>query len=533
MGGDIWTISREGGLASRLTTHPSYEHSPRWSPDGKWIAFTAEREGDNDVYVIPSAGGQSHRLTYLDSDDRVCDFSADSQSLIFTSRRDDYYPDFWTLYKVDLRGGTPLRLFDAYGKDASVSPDGESILFIRNGIPWWRKHCRSSDAGQVWIYHIPDKRFETVTDTGAWNSGDDFRLISSQWPLWGADGSIYVVSERSGASNLWKLDKEHQWSQVTFFKEDGVRFPSLSREGRILAFEQGTDIWILEEGQTARRLAIQAPLDDPTDRAQTVRYSDHAGQAAWTTDGKQLLVEVRGEIFAGRITEDEKKDARGRANCLTSNHWARDGDFTVSPGGDSLVFTSDRGGNKDLYLLYAADSSKRELARAWDLRIETLTSDPSDESNPIWSPDGKNLAFIRGKGDLIIRSFADGRERVLFQGWSTPQFAWSPDSRWIAYSREDDEYNSDIYVIPAAGGVPVNVSRHPDEDERPVWSGDGSKLAFRSKRRDNNWDVFYVFLKLIDHEKSLADWAEEAWLKGDKKKDEKEEGADKETKPKK
>ncbi len=517
-GGDIWRVSVEGGQAYRLTTHPAYEHSPRWSPDGRYIAFSGRREGQDDIYIIPSQGGVARRLTFMEANDQMWDFTADGSAILFGSRRDELYPDYTRLYIVPIEGGTPKLLTAVYCREVVSDNSGKRLLMSRGDSQWWRKNYRSSGSAQVWMMDITSGEFTAITDTNIKTSGSDFCNPTSRWPMWGADGSIFVASERDCTMNIWKRTKEGVWSQITFFKGDGVRFPTISRDGKTIAFEQGGDIFVQMEGSSPERLNIIAPIDPLDSAPRKLTYGDRADRVAFNSDGKQMFLEIRGEVFATRIVGDEDKAARGRANNLTENHPSRDGDFTISPGGDSIIVVSDRSGNRNLYLVYSDDPDTKELSRAMRFKWEMLTSDPSDEHTPRWSPEGTAIAFIRGTGNLIIYDLKKKTESQLLTGWSLNNYNWSPDGKWIAFSREDDDYNSDIWIIPAAGGNAINVSLHPDDDDNPIWSGDGRKLAFRSKRRENNWDIYYLFLRKSDHEKRLEDFAEEIREKAIKKK---------------
>ncbi|NQT35366.1 PD40 domain-containing protein [bacterium] len=525
-GGDIWTVPSGGGRAFRLTVSEAYEHSPKVAPDGKWIAFSANRDGNDDIYIIPSAGGQSRQLTYHESYDQVCGWFPDCNEVIFSSRRDDRYSDKPMIYRVSVDGGTPRPVMNAYGTDATVSNDGRNMLYTRSGknTSWWRRHYLGSASPQIWIYDLETGIHTAVTDTARLETGDDYRRPPSRWPFWGEAGSIYLTTELNGTSEIYKQSDDGKWKRITPALGDGIRFPSISFDGRVIAYEQGHDIYVIEDEGEPRRLEIIAPLDNPQAVEARIKYSDKAERLAFTPDGKQMFLEVRGEVFAGRIVTDDDKAARGRANSISGNNPARDGDFTVSPGGDSLIFVSDRNGNQDLFLAYSSDPEIVELARSFSIELEQLTDDPAEDHSPRWSPDGEKVAFIRGKGDLIILDLESKEERTLIEGWSMLQHTWSPDGKWIAFAREDDNYNSDVFIISLESGEEINVSRHPDEDTLPVWSADGRKLAFRSRRQQNNWNLHFLFLRLEDHYRAMADWAEDERKpdSGKKKKDDTE-----------
>jgi len=534
-GGDIWKVSTTGGEAALLTTNPAYDHSPRWSPNGKWIAFNSKRNGDNDLYIVPAIGGNSKRLTFSERDDGICSWTPDSKSIIFSSRRYQRYPNYRLIYKIPSGGGTPQLVIDNFADKGMYSPNQDKILYTRNGVRWWRKGYRGSGAGTVWMYDFNTKEHTNLSsvkrrnyeiplrDMDMKNSGAEwvqqsygasYQHYQADWALWGKDNSIYVVAEWDGTFNLYRQrNNDNKWTQITYFTEDGVRFPTISNNGELIAFERGTDIYTLVDDSIITRINIIAPLETRHRLDERIEYKDKAGRVSFTSDGNQMIVELRGEIFASWVTDKKFKSARGEANSLTRNNSARDGDFSLSPGGDSLVFVSDRDGNKNLYLTFSENQKLPELARARNISTIKLTNSNHDDHSPRWSPDGKSVAFIRGKGDLIIYNIKKGVERKLLSGWSLKHHTWSPDSKWLAFSRDDNDYNTDIFVISVKDGTTTNISRHPDEDEFPVWSDDGKKLGFRSRRRANNWDIYFVFLTEVDHFKGQTDRIEEDFYK--------------------
>ncbi|MHC4597893.1 MAG: S41 family peptidase, partial [Planctomycetota bacterium] len=197
--------------------------------------------------------------------------------------------------------------------------------------------------------------------------------------------------------------------------------------------------------------------------------------------------------------------------------------IVASPDGKTLVFASDLDGQYDLFLLRSTDSEQENLAKTLKTETVRLTRTPHDEAGPRFSPDGKKIAFQRGRGDLVVREVEGEAETTILRGWNLHSFRWSPDGRWFAFARTDDEYNTDVFVVPADGsGEPVNVSRHPDDDGSPVWFPNGRAIAFVSRRNRDDDDIWAVYLRKKDFETDPAElW--EVWKNGGKKKEKEEE----------
>lgn len=533
-GGEIWVVPSSGGEARRLTDHPGYAHHPRWSPDGRFLAFSEDRWGNDDVYLISVKGGEALRLTYHEADEVVNDWTPDGEWVIFCSERGDNYPNLPHIYRVHREGGTPQLLIDPYGCEASLSPEGKRILLTQGDRQWWRKGYRSSGSAQVWLYDLDRKQIEAISDTSPHLTGGDFLLPTTRWGIWGSGGRIIVTSERDGTPNLWMKESDGAWRQLTHYRGDGVRFPSASRDGEWVAYEQGWDIWLLNTltGEV-NPVPINGAYEFSSEPAYEVK-NEGAVKVCLNPDERYFAVEINGEIFWGKVWEEEKPPlaSLSRMKTLTEKMPSREELGDVAPGGDTLLIVSDRNGNKDLFIVNSADPQVKDLDGVFSFQWTPLASTPADEHTPTFSPNGQFIAFVRGEGELWIKDRSTGKEWALVQGWSLEGYTWSPDSRWIAYARYDDEYNSDIWVIPVQGGIPVNVSRHPDDDLFPVWSPDGRKLAFRSRRRENNWDLYMVFLRLEDEEKRASEWAEEEWRKGKEKEEKRDKGEAKSDKEK-
>ncbi len=492
--GDLWRVPITGGEAQRLTVHEAYDYLPCWSPDGKEIAFSSNRYGNDDIFIIPSKGGMPIRLTYFSNSDRICDWSPDGKKLIFSSRRNFYYHRLPVLYQIDRNGGTPFELVPTYANQGKISPNGKWLVFIRGRINWARKHYRGSDNTNLWLYNFETKEYIQLTE----HSGNDY------FPLWGPDSkTVYYVTDEDGTFNLWKIDIfNKKKKQLTFFKDDGVRFPNISRNGKVIAYEQSNSLWcyFTESGEN-KKIKIYGPVDYKVNPIERKTFTSQATEMRVSPDGKEIAFVVRGEIFV-------MKEDGGKANRITNNP-ARDYQIYWSPDSESLVFVSDRSGNKDIFLIKSASPNEKRLSKCLRKEIIQLTRTKENEHSPKFSPNGEKIAFIRGNGDLWVMDKYGKNERRILKGWATPDYSWSPDSKWIAFSRDDNEFNTDVFIIPIEGGEPINISQHPDEDIHPVWSQDGRKLAFFSRRIGNTYDIWFVFLRKIDDEKTKEEWEEE------------------------
>ncbi len=496
--GDLWLVSSAGGEAKRLTVHEGYDFAPVWSPDGTKIAFTSDRYGNDDVFVLNLRDGTIQRLTYWSGRDRALGWTPDGKAVLFDSTRDwEPYGAEPCVYVAPLSGGTPYRLHNATGTPAALSPEGERVAFVRRDSSWWRKGYRGSATGDIWLHDLKADRFTRLTQTDT----------SDTFPMWSPDGkTLYFLSERDGTYNLWAMDVASKAvKQLTRYKGDGVRFPQVARNGSLIAYEQGMDICALAPASgEIRILNITAPAADvrkPQGFWQQVRSGD-VSEFAIAPNGKEVAFVVRGEVFVTRYPEG------GSARRLTETV-EPESDLAWSPDSKTLVFASERGGTTSLYLVTSDDPEEPRLRRSTKLKTERLTNSPLPDTSPAFSPDGKKIAFRRGNGDLILLDMDTKTERVLLRHWNLGRFVWSPDSRWVAYEMEDNEYNSDIYILSVEDGKSVNISRHPNNDINPSWSADGRALAFLSQRDGRNFNICYVFLRKADDEKSKADWQDE------------------------
>jgi len=508
--GDVWTVSVDDGRAERLTVHEAYDAQPRWRPDGSQIAFTSDRFGNDDLYVMEAGGSTPKRLTYHSTDDAMGGWTPDG-TLLFTTRR-TYAQAEWSdeIYQLSADGGTPDRLLDAVGTAPTMSPDGRFVAFEKGYNRTSKKGYEGPANRDVWIYDTETDVYIQITT----DDGNDHN------PVWTGSRTLLYISEQSGTYNVHRQAITNQGEAeggneaITTFENDGVRALNASADGSVIAFERETDVYVLEDGGEPRPLNVTVPADYRFDPTEQKEMTDGLRDYAVSPDGEQVALTLRGELFLMQNETEEPRTTR------LTEHAYRDRD-PVWTSDSTLIFASDRdGGQYDLYRLESADSEHPgDLYDALQHEVTRLTDTPEDERILAMAPDTTQIAFRRGSmtsygaGKLVTAGVsADGvsNETVLVAGWNAPMdVAWSPDGEWLAYTKNNLNFNSDVYIHAADNARgPVNVSQHPRGDSEPVWSPDGSKLGFVSERTSAGADVWFVWLEEADWEKTQRDWEE-------------------------
>ena len=486
--GDIWTVPIAGGLAKQLTRHVAADGEPAFSPDGRRIAFVSAREGGDQIHVVPVGGGEPNRLTHHSEGYSIEEWSSDGRHILASIRRDHHWRHAERFTLVSMKNaGADKALFDAYGKNGSLSSDGKRLLFTREGERDWRKGYKGSRASQIWLYDLEDESFRKLLDHEA----------GSRWPLWKPDGrGFYYVGQRDGVFNLRERDlNSGKERQLTHFEDDSVMYPAISRDGSTLVFRHLFDLYAYRPGKDKRprKLRIEFPGDNDW-MTEERRVLTQATNVSFSKDGLEIAFIAGGDLW---VMDTELKEP-----VQITNTPEEEDEPLFSRDGESIVFVSDMGGQGDLWKAERGDAKKYWWQNS-RFQLTRLTNDAETEHNTHWSPDGKRISFLRTRGDFWIMN-ADGKNpRRLFRSWNNPQYDWSPDGKWIVYAVSDNDFNRDVWIRPIDGHrEPYNLSRHPDNDYSPRWSPDGRLIAFTGRRRATETDIYYVWLREEDDQKN-------------------------------
>ncbi len=455
--GDIWTADENGQNVQRLTVNRARDVYGRFSPDGKWIAFSSERNGNLDVFIIPSEGGAARQLTFHSADDTVLGWRPDSQAVLFSSNRgEDFTPQ---LYLVNVEGGMPTKAGTDMGVQAAYSRDGRRLAYNPKSQVYWRKYYRGASQSDIVVMDIASKKFTQLTDFDGQDS----------WPMWGDDGGIYFVSDRegNGLTNIWRISEGGgKAERVTSFKSGDVRWPAISADGRVIVFEHDFGIWKLDVGnKKAMPIKLNIAAETEENLTEVQSFNSQADDYDLAPSSRRVAFSIHGEIFSAPVEEGDLRQ-------LTESP-ARDRSVSYAPDGRSLAFVSDRSGREEIYI--AAADGVAEPRQVTD--IDTL------KLALCWAPDSKEIAFTSSDGKLHKVDTATKQITMLdsssYGNIGAP--VWSPDGKWIAYAKSDVTRTSDVYVIGASGAekAPHKLTFDSNIDTNPWFAPDGRKLFFQ------------------------------------------------------
>jgi tricorn protease len=466
--GDLWTVSASGGAARRLTSGDGLELFPRFSPDGKWIAFTGQYDGTFDVYVMPAAGGEPRRLTWYPAQDTsermgpdniVVAWAPDGR-ILFRSLRDPLDdPLVGEPWAVRPEGGPVERYPIAEGGHVSFSPDGRraAVTRIFRDFRQWKRY-QGGMAQDVWLYDLASHEVERITD---WRGTDT-------QPMWIGNAIYYLSDREDWKVNVWRYDlATRTHTRITSFDEFDCKWAHAG-SGKIV-FENGGWLYLLDPQEgTPRKITVQLPDDERQARKHWVKVDELIATGRLGPDGKRAVFTARGDVFTVPAENGDVRD-------LTRTQGVREKDSVWSPDGKWIAYTSDATGEEELYV--QAQDGRSPPAR--------LSSGPASwRFPPVWSPDSSRLAWADRGLRLWWVSLAD---RKPVQVVKTPyreihDYAWSPDSRWLAYAAETAARTQAIFLHDTQGRTTAQVTADGFECAEPAFDPGGKYLYLLSDR---------------------------------------------------
>ncbi len=469
--GELYTVAKEGGIARRLTSGPGYTSFPHFSGDGKQLAFTSQYDGNTEVYVMPGEGGEPKRITTTttvgrdDVSDRmgpnniVMTWENTKPLVVFRSRMRTFNSFIGELFTAALDGDLPQQLPVPRGGFTSFSPDDSKMAYNRvfREFRTW-KHYRGGMADDVWIFDFKTGQTTNVTN-------DPSQDIC---PMWGADNRIYFISDRDGRMNLFSTDLTGKdTKQLTTFKDYDIKFPTIGKDA--IVFEQAGYIWRYDmaSGQAAA-VPIDIKEDLASGRSAFVDASKHVQSVSPGPDGQRVIAVARGDLFSV-----PGKDGTPRNLTRTSN--AHERDAVWSPDGKWIAYNSDATGENELYV--RSQDGKGEPT-------QLTTNADTYFYAAIWSPDSKKLMWA----DRLQRlRFIDVASKAVTQVDQSKEseirgYDWSPDSNWIAWSRQEENGGTRVYLFSLADKKTTAVTDEWYSADNPTFSDDGKYLMLTSGR---------------------------------------------------
>ena len=546
--GDIWTVPAKGGMAKRITTTPVYEDHPVWSPDGKKLAFSSDRNGNFDVFLTGANGGEAVQLTFNSANEIPETFTPDGKNILFSAALQDdinsiLFPSarLTELYSIPAEGGNPVQVAGIPVQYPFFIPGNDEIVYfqdVKGMEDEWRKHHTSSVTRDIWKWDMANNKFENVTK----RAGEDRNPVVS------SDGKnlIYIKEEPGKTLNIYSqpIDGSGAGKYLTAYNDHPVRFLSVADNGTLCYAYDGEIYTMPQGGGEPQKLAITLVTDQysPTVKMPVRNVSE----AVSSPDGKSVAFISRGDVFVTSADYSTTKQITSTPEAESQLSW--------SPDGKKLLYTSERDGHWNIYTAEMGRPDDSNFANA-TLITETALFDPQDNverTYASYSPDGNKLAYIEDRNKLKVKDLKSGTVKELLDGQTHVsreggyEYEWSPDGNWIVTEgilHHHDPY-SDIFLVNTNDGEMIALTETGYFDESPSFTLNGEAVVFQSDRygmrNHASWgseqDVMMVFLtrdaydrfKLSEEDYKLLKEVEKANKKdeGDKKDKDDKKGKD-------
>ena len=468
--GDLYRVPIAGGQAQRLTSHVGTEMFARFSPDGESIAFTAQYDGNTEVYLMPKAGGEPQRLTYTATNERddigdrmgpnniVMTWTRDGKNILYRNRISDGFSG--KLWSVSKEGDMPEQLPLPEGGFCSYSPDGKKLAYnrvMREFRTW--KYYKGGMADDVWVYDPASQKIENITN----NVSQDI------FPMWIGE-EIFFISDRDRTMNLFVYNTATKKTEkVTNYSDYDIKFPST--DGNIIVYEQGGYIFKFDpKTRKAEKISVTLNGENLYARVDMKNVADKMTAASLSPDGKRVAVTARGEVFNVPVE-------KGVTRNITRTSGANERGAKWSPDGKWIAYISDRTGETEVWL-QGEEGDPVQLTKGSDTYIRQV----------IWSPDSKTLLYTDRKNRLVAVDVASKSKQTLMQNPNGEPggVAFSPDSKWITYTKSAENEMGVVYVYNIASKKEYPVTERWYNSSSPVFSTDGKYLIFTSARDFNS-----------------------------------------------
>ena len=453
--GDLWSVPRAGGEATRLTNGTGGEGNAIFSPDGQTVAFTGEYDGNTDIFTVPASGGVPKRVTAFPGVDALCNWTPDGKSLLFLSERSSESRRFMKLFTVPATGGLPAEVPLPTGHEGSFSPDGKQLAYepLPRGFNAWKRY-RGGMASYIWIAALSDSSTEKIPR----EDSNDFNA------MWIGD-RVYFLSDRDGAITLFAYDtKTKRVSKLINNTGLDIKSATAAATGDAIVYEQFGSLNIFDlKSNRSTKVNVTINADQLAVRPKYERVGQRITNAAISPTGARAVFEARGEILS---VPAEKGDARN----LTSTTNVAERDPSWSPDGKWIAYFSDESGEYELHL--------RDQKAAGE--VKKIKLEPSFYYSPQWSPDSKKIALGDKRGNMWLVDVESGQPKkydtTIFAGPNG--VSWSSDSRWLTYSKPLKSYYSAVYVYSLEDGKTTQITDGMSNAGSPVFDKSGKYIYF-------------------------------------------------------
>jgi len=468
-GGDIWTAPASGGTATRLTAHPGVELFAKFSPDGNWIAFTGQYDGDEQVYVVPTTGGEPKQLTFYPAkgplaprwgwDNQVYGWSRDGKRVFFRSLRDSWSLPIARLYSVSVDGGPAEALPMPTAGSGDFSPGGNEMVYSPQSRDFRsEKRYGGGQANALYTFDLKTNSAKRITEGPR----------ATRDPMWIGD-TIFFNSDRDGHFNLYSYNVSNgRTVQVTTNRQYDVRWPSSDNEGRIV-YELNGELQVMDaRSRKSNPISINVPDEGLWSRPSRVFAGNLIESAGLSPKGERALFAARGDIFSVPIE-------KGPTRNLTHSSGAHDKWPSWSPDGSQIAFISDMSGEEEIYLIPQDGSKPAE---------QITRGGTAMRYSPEWATDGKRIAFSDKDGKLYVLTLSDRRVVEIADSprGQIRDYVWSPRGNFLAFSMANANQFSSVHVWSAADNQVHRVTDEFFNSYNPAWDPQGYYLYFLSDR---------------------------------------------------